>query len=96
MNFLTEIGTEEVLLGGSYLEKCVSGFYKHIESQTDIKFYLVPELVQLYPGNISNSLTYKLFNQEGKIDENVLLKSIREIIVNEKYSEYLEVKNLGG
>lgn len=77
--FLLSIKAERILLGGSYLGRCVEGFYNSFTNDYgDIGVFLVPELTAVSPRDIPDRAALMLLLPDGTLNVEAAAKFIHE------------------
>jgi hypothetical protein len=94
LDFLYTIGAQEILLGGGYLGRCVSGFYRKFQTYSDISVNLVPELIQLSPEDMGFFLGSNLLNGDGTVNSAPFMSYIQEMVYDEGFEGQLGLENL--
>ena len=78
LRFLYAVKTNQILLGGGYLGRCIEDFYKDIERYySSEKVYLVPEITAISPNDISSGTASNMLKPDGTINVEALSASIR-------------------
>ncbi|MGE5894293.1 MAG: hypothetical protein ACM34I_09585 [bacterium] len=94
LDFLSTAGARDVLLGGGYFGRCLSGFQMKMEKHTKRDIYLVPELIQVSPEDLSLTLSLRLINSDGMLDAGIFSEYLTEKIAREEYKDFSGFKNL--
>jgi hypothetical protein len=79
MEFLGTIGTKNIYVGGAYVGRCLEDFYLLLTEEfgTD-GIYIVPELSDISPREISPSLAQAILKPNGLIDRTVVTDIMRQ------------------
>lgn len=79
VEFLLSIKAKKIYVGGSYVGRCLEDFYTLLTREYGSQdIYIVPELSDISPRELSGALASELLKPDGSIDEAVALKNIRD------------------
>jgi hypothetical protein len=83
MEFLLSIGAKKIYIGGGYIGRCLEDFYAEFTEEFGRKgIYLVPELSDISPREISNSLAKRILTPDGRIDIAVATTNMKRDVYN--------------
>lgn len=67
--FLAAVGPTRILLGGSYVGRCLEGFYNSFtELYGESNVFVVPELSAISPNDLAQDTARQLLDQEGNVN----------------------------
>lgn len=79
MEFLLSIKADEIYLGGGYIGRCLEDFYKYItEDYGSEGIYLIPELSDLSPNELTNAIARELLKPNGEINSIRLTQLLKQ------------------
>jgi hypothetical protein len=79
MEFLLTIDAKALYVGGGYVGRCLENFYANMTEdfgQEDI--YLVPELADISPAELPNSLAKRILKKDGTLDTEMLTRLLEK------------------
>jgi hypothetical protein len=72
MEFLLAIDAKKILIGGGYIGRCIEDFYNLITDEYGSEgIYVVPEITDISPRELNNTLGRALLNKDGMIDVDI-------------------------
>jgi hypothetical protein len=78
MEFLLSINAKGVYVGGGYVGRCLENFYTLLTKDFGTKgVFLVPEMSDISPSELSDSLSNSILRQDGTLDTEVLTRLMK-------------------
>jgi hypothetical protein len=79
MEFLLGINAENIYIGGAYIGRCLEDFYKRLRKDFGGEgIYIVPELADISPRELSNSMARGILNPDGSLNTEGLTYLLKE------------------
>jgi hypothetical protein len=94
MEFLLSLNTKAIYVGGGYVGRCLENFYSLLtEDYGKDDIYLVPELSDISPSELSDSMAKSILKRDGTLDAQTLTRLMKKDVY--KVQEVLpNIRNL--
>ena len=79
MEFLLSVNAEKVYVGGGYVGRCLEDFYTLLTEEYGSKgIFIVPEISDISPRELTEKLSKRLLKSDGLIDEDYAMRLMTE------------------